>query len=162
MISVPLPFSIEMLSSSGESCNSSAARGLAEEGSSKCDACYGEGERFAMEGYDGEDDGPEDYTVVPCLKCGGTGGAECESWTKAMSRRRGVAEPAVHCHPARAGCSARRLRRARTARRAGGLPSSVYPAHLEQMKASTKIWVRWQMMHGIDSDGVFTMGTSTF
>lgn len=94
-----------MLSSSGESCNSSAARGLAEEGSSKCDACYGEGERFAMEGYDGEDDGPEDYTVVPCLKCGGTGGAECESWTKAMSRRRGVAEPAVHCHPARAGCS---------------------------------------------------------
>ena len=48
---------------------------MAEEGSSECDACYGKGERFAMEGYDGEDDGPEDYTEVPCLKCGGTGGA---------------------------------------------------------------------------------------
>ena len=29
------------------------------EASTKCDACYGEGERFAMEGYEGEKDGPE-------------------------------------------------------------------------------------------------------
>ena len=38
-----------------------------------CDACWGKGERFAMEGYDGEPDGPEDYNIVKCLKCDGTG-----------------------------------------------------------------------------------------
>ena len=55
--------------------------------SSLCDECNGEGERFAMEGYNGEGDGPEDYKIVQCLKCGGTGGAECERSSAPSSTR---------------------------------------------------------------------------